>query len=412
MFKKSSLDNGVRIITERIDHSRTVSVGFWVEVGARDEDGANNGSAHFVEHMLFKGTHSRSARQIAMEMDLLGGMSNAFTSNETTCFYATVLDSHTEQLIDLLNDIFLDSVFDPVELERERQVILQEISMVDDTPDDLVHELFASQLWGDHPLGNTVLGPREVVSSLSSADLLDYVRRHYTPDRILIAAAGNVEHDSFCSLLADRFTSLSCAGSECNRLRKPPAQIAPRRKMYNRPLEQMHMVFGTYGLPVTAEKRYALLLLNTVLGGNMSSRLFQEIRENRGLAYSVYSYLGAYEDSGSISIYAGVDPVAAAETSELIEQEVERIRCENVLPEELDGAKNYVKAGLFLSSENNEARMIRAAKNELYFGRYIPFEEIAAAIDRVSVEDMRLLAGQLLGGRALTVVGLGPSGNK
>ena len=406
MHHKTVLDNGIRIVTEKVP-SRTVSVGIWVDVGSRDEHSRDNGCAHFAEHMFFKGTPRRSAQQIARELDILGGMSNAFTSQENTCFYATVLDDRIGAVTDLLVDLFLDSSFAEDEIVREREVILQEISMVDDTPDDQVHEIFSGLLWGDHPLGQTVLGQREVVAGMDRNHILEYVESHYGPEKILIAASGNLDHDSFASLWQQKF-------SRTGRRKNRPERIAPsrqehRRQVITKPLEQVHMVLGTYGLPIAAEQRYILYLLNVILGGNMSSRLFQEIREKRGLAYSVYSYLASFSDSGNLGIYLGVDARTINQALALTGAELLKLADDAVSPDELKNAKDYAKAGIFLAAENMEARMTRLARNELYFNRYLPFEEIAQGIDRVRAEEIQELAGQHFS-RPLTAAVIGPVG--
>ncbi|HIJ77712.1 MAG: insulinase family protein [Desulfobulbaceae bacterium] len=386
MFQKTVLDNSIRIITEK-NPSRTVSVGIWVDVGSRDEQEANNGCAHFVEHMLFKGTARRSATRIAQELDMLGGMSNAFTSSDTTCFYATVLDDKLYQLMDLLADLFLNSVFDQKEVEREREVVLQEISMVEDTPDDRVHEIFTSQIWGGHPLGHTVLGRREVVAAMDSGMLLDYVERFYTPDKIVIAAAGNLDHGEFCRFWQKALAEFT-RSSHNRPQREKPQSLPSVRKVYKKPLEQLHMVLGSYGLPMVSAERYHLYLLNIMLGGNMSSRLFQEVRERHGLAYSVYSYVSSFIDSGYLGIYLGMDPGSANKALELIAREIASLRQGHISKEELANAKDYAKAGVFLAAENMESRMTRIARNELSFGRYIDFDEVVAGFDKVGLDDI------------------------
>lgn len=403
-YQKTVLDNGIRIITEKIS-SRTVSAGIWVDVGARDEQPDNNGSAHFVEHMLFKGTPSRTAREIAQELDTLGGMSNAFTSGETTSYYATVLDDQLERLVGLMGDIFLNSLFEEEEVVREREVVLQEISMVEDTPDDRIHEMFTGNLWGEHPLGYTVLGRREVVAAMDSNGLREYMRRQYTPERIVIAASGNVEHEKFCRLWQQQMGALAGPGTGLRR--QPPTALAPVRKLYKKNLEQAHLVLGTYGLPIVAPDRYALYLLHVLLGGNMSSRLFQEVREKEGLAYSIYSYLSSFTDSGYLGVYLGVDPAVVNKAMAVVAREIKGLRQGRVSSDLLDRAKNYAKAGIYLSAENMESRMTRIARNELTFGRYIPFEEVAAGFDQVRQEDIGDLAGRLFSQPLFATV-LGP----
>ena len=409
MYRQSTLDNGIRLVTETTD-SRVVSVGVWIEVGARDEHDLTSGSSHFVEHMLFKGTRRRDAHQIAREFDVMGGMANAFTSTETTCCYATVLADRLPQLADLLADIVLNSSFAPAEVENEREVILQEIAMVEDTPDDLVHDLFNRELWGRHPLGNTVLGSPRVIGALTPHHLQEYVQRHYTPGRILIAAAGKVEHESFRKLWSKPFGKIKGGAGEGAAValsRRAPEYREPLRRVFDRGLEQVHLVMGTYGLSETDPDRYALQLLNTVLGGNMSSRLFQEIREKRGLAYSVYSYLNPNSDSGGLGVYLGVDPLTAEEAAGLVGKEIRCLAREPIAAEVLAEARDYARAVIMLAEENTEARMCRLARNVINFKRDLPLAEMLAGFDRVTADDIRAIAEKIFA-RPLTAVALGP----
>ena len=407
MFNKTTFDNGIRVITESLEHSRVVAVGVWIDVGSRDEHDLNSGTAHFVEHMLFKGTGNRTAQQIAREFDVLGGAANAFTSRENTCLHATVLDSNLPKVVDLFTDLLSNSLFADNDIERERQVILQEINMVEDVPDDHIHDLFAALLWGKHPLGKTILGVQEIVAAMDSKKLKDYVGKYFTADKIVIAAAGNVNHDEFVSLWQDSFASLSQT-SDLLQKRKKPAYHSPKRKFYSKPLEQVHILIGTYGLSVVDEARFTYLLMNVLLGGNMSSRLFQEIREKKGLAYAIYSYVAPYSDCGYLAIYLGVDRDSVNESLALIDSQI-RILHEKFIPDsELKNAKDFVKSGLFLSMDNMESIMTRIARNELYFGRYIPLQEVVDSIDRVGSRQIKELASQVFGSHSMTVTGLGP----
>ncbi len=394
------------MVSEYIPHARTACVGIWVDVGARDEHDLTSGCSHFVEHMLFKGTQGRSASQIAMELDVLGGMSNAFTSKDATCYYGMVLDSQLPRFVELLSDIFLHSVFDEEEIERERHVILQEISMVEDTPEEHVHELFEGLLWGRHPLGNTILGPTEVISRMDRVKLLDHIKTFYTPDRIVFAAAGNVQHEVFCDLIAENFSSLA-SQEFSNRKRKEPQEQQAVRRIFTKQLEQVHVTMGTYGMSVVADERYSLMLLNILLGGNMSSRLFQEIREKRGLAYSVHSYLDAYVDSGYVGMYIGVNPENLNKSIAVIRNELERFTAEPVSDKELANAKEYARTGLFLAADNLEMRMTRIARNELYFGRNVEFDEVVEGLTAVTSSDLCELAQRIFSKEMTTAV-LGP----
>jgi predicted Zn-dependent peptidase len=407
MFNKTVLPNGIRIITESLPHSKVVSVGVWIDVGSRDEHDLNSGSAHFVEHMLFKGTARRSAQEIAREFDVLGGSANAFTSRENTCLHATVMDSNLSILVELFTDLLSDSLFADEEIERERQVILQEIHMVEDMPDDHIHDLFAALLWGRHPLGRTILGNQEIVSAMDSRKLKEYVQKYYTTDKIVIAAAGNVAHDAFVALWQKAFDKFGQTG-EPALARNKPLQLLPERKIYAKPLEQAHILLGSYGLSAIDADRFGFLLLNVLLGGNMSSRLFQEIREKRGLAYSIYSYIASYSDSGYLAIYLGVDKESVNESLALIAREISILQNTPVPQRELANAKDFVKSGLFLSMENMEAIMTRIARNEMNFGRYIPLQEVLDSIDRVTGEDILRLGSKVFSRQELTVAGLGP----
>ena len=407
MFNKTVLPNGIRIITESMPYSKVASIGVWLDVGSRDEHDLNSGSAHFVEHMLFKGTEKRSAQEISREFDVLGGSANAFTSREATCLHATVMDSNLPVVVDLFIDLLANSVFAEEEIERERQVILQEINMVEDVPDDHIHDLFAALLWGKHPLGKTILGSHEIVAAMNSVKLLQYKQKYYTTDKIVIAAAGNVVHDDFVSLWQGALDTFKPSGRPAL-ARTAPALLPADRGIYVKPLEQAHILLGTYGLSVIDEDRFGFLLLNVLLGGNMSSRLFQEIREKRGLAYSIYSYIASYSDCGYLAIYLGVDRESVNESLELIHLEISKMQKIPVSITELANARDFVKSGLFLSLENMETVMTRIARNELHFGRYIPLEEVLAAIERISQEDIQQLSSRIFGRQGLTVAGLGP----
>ncbi len=407
MFKKTTLINGIRIVTETLQHSKVVSVGVWIDVGSRDEHDLNSGSAHFLEHMLFKGTRSRSAQKIAREFDVLGGSANAFTTRENTCLHATVLDNNLPKLVELFTDLLGNSLFADEEIERERQVILQEMHMVEDMPDDHIHDLFAGLLWSIHPLGKTILGSHEIVSAMDSNKLREYIQKYYTTDKIVIAAAGKIDHDDFVSLWQKTFEKFD-QNSDPVLERNVPALIPANRKIYTKPLEQAHILLGTYGLSVVDADRFGCLLLNVLLGGNMSSRLFQEIREKRGLAYSIYSYIASYSDCGYLAIYLGVDKESVNESLSLIAREIGTLQNSAVSEEELVDTKGFIKSGLFLSMENMEAIMTRIARNEICFGKYIPLEEIVDSIDKVTSDDILRLASRIFGRQELTLAGIGP----
>jgi predicted Zn-dependent peptidase len=400
------LPNGVRIATRRMPHARSVAMGIWVDVGARDEAKADSGLSHMIEHMIFKGTARRSAYQIAKAFDAIGGHTNAFTSLETTCYHAKVADTHQDAMVDLLADIFLHSTFSVEEIDRECAVILQEIRMVEDSPEELVHTLAGAHLWGDHPLGRPILGTPENLATFDQQRIQAFVHHNYRPERIVIAAAGNLTHDRIHEMIAPTFGALPAGEAAVPPRQTPeprsPVQVVPR------PLEQVHLLLSGPGLSVTDERRYACSLLNSILGGNMSSRLFQAIREQYGLAYSVYSYVSAFTDSGMIGIYAAVAPEHTRETLERIIAELRRLADTPVGAQRLADAKAFTKGSLLLSAESNENQMMRLAQNEIYAGRFIPMDEVIERIDAVRAGEIQDLAAELLDPARLAMTALGP----
>jgi predicted Zn-dependent peptidase len=405
-YRKTVLPNGIRLVSERIPHVRSVAVGVWVDTGSRHEPAELGGISHFIEHLVFKGTESRTAEEIARAVDSVGGQMDAFTTKEHTCFYVTVLDEHLPLATDLLSDILLRPRFDDADIEREKTVVLQEFGMVEDTPDDVIHDLFAERVWPDHPLGRPILGDRKVVQALDRPTVLRYFREEYCPARITIAAAGHVEHDRLVDLLGARFLDFSqpCAP----RVEEAP-RLAPCVDLVARPLEQVHFVLGGPGLPQVAPERYVLFLLNTIVGGSMSSRLFQKIREREGLVYAIHSGNAAFRDSGLFYVYAGTEPAHLRRVLDLTLRELRRLRAEGITADELRCAKDHLKGSLLLSLESTGSRMTRIAKQELYFQRSFTFDEILADIDRVSLGDVERLVDRLLGG-PLSLVALGPDG--
>jgi len=317
-------------------HVRSVSMGVWVDVGARDESPSENGLSHLIEHMIFKGTRRRSAYDIAKEFDAIGGHTNAFTSFETTCNHAKVMDARLESMVDILSDIFLNSVFDPTEIERERPVILQEIGMSEDNPEDYLQTLAGRAVWGDTPLGRSILGTRENVSAFTSQDVKRFFKRLYQPERILISAAGNLDHQKFVALVRDGFEQINPGNGFPERTAPP---VLANTGIFQRDLEQEHLCINTPGISISDPRRFAFSLLNTILGGNMSSRLFQEVREQRGLAYSVYSFASSYMDNGLFGLYAGVSPDNTQQTLDLMLQQLDRLQTEPVGADELADAK-------------------------------------------------------------------------
>ncbi len=402
---KSVLKNGVRIVTKWMPHIHSISMGVWVNVGARDETLAESGLSHFIEHMIFKGTEKRTSFQIAKEFDSIGGHTNAFTSAENTCYHAKVMDTHLDTMVDILSDIFLNSIFDEKEVENERAVILQEISMLEDSPDEYVHVLSGRNIWGKNSLGRLILGTRENVASFDANTIRGFFSHFYQPERIVISVAGNVEHERFVDLVGPAFESVRPGDGF-------PERITPDGRflidLHYRELEQVHICLGVKGIPITDPRRYAYSLMNTILGGNMSSRLFQEIRERRGLAYSVYSFITSYTDTGMFGSCVAVNPKNAYKSIELILKEICKLKETLVDPDELRDAKEYTKGSLMLSSESNDNQMVRLAQNETHFGRYLPLKDIIDEIDSVTPNNILELAQNLFQTNQFALTTLGP----
>lgn len=405
MYKKTIFDNGLRVVTESVPHVKSVSVGIWVNIGSRDEKDSEAGLSHFLEHMLFKGTSTRSALDIAKEFDQVGGLANAFTSKECTCFHARVMTEHLTRVTDLLTDIFLHSTLESEDIDRERQVILQEINMIEDTPDEHVHVLFNQNFWTGTPLGRSVLGMAETVAGFDREDLARYLKRRYLPSKIVIAAVGDLEHENFLNLIRPLFEALPEA--EDGLVRIAP-EVRETTAISYKDLEQVHLCLGTPFTTAVDEKRYIGAVLNTLLGGNMSSRLFQEVRENRGLAYSIYSFISNYADAGLLGIYAGVGPERALEAIELIVAELKKIKREDLKDSEVKSAKEYLKGGIVLSLDSIDNLMIHLAKNEITFKKRVTYESILSAVDEVTPSQIVELANRYFNEDSLSLTALGP----
>lgn len=405
-YKKTVFDNGTKVITESISHAKSISLGIWVNAGSRDELDKERGIFHFIEHMIFKGTKSRSAIQIAKDLDTIGGFSNAFTGKEQTCFHARVLNKHLQFLTDLFSDIFINSLFAKKDLELEKSVVLQEISMMEDTPDEYVHVLSDQTFWRGDPLGRSILGTKETVSKITRKEILDYVSRFYSPKKVVIAAAGNVDHD----LLVDYFRSfLEPLPDENNvSLARPTPLITPTVSSYPKELEQVHLCLGAQASSLSGEKRFAEAIFNTILGGNMSSRLFQEIREKRGLAYSLYSYINAYIDTGLLRIYLAIDKKEINRVLELIGLLVKRIKNGDLPDGDIARAKEYLIGGILLGAENMGNLMMRLAKNEFIFERYIGYEELIKELEKVTLDDVIDVSKRVFSPGKVSLTVLGP----
>jgi predicted Zn-dependent peptidase len=404
MVKKTVLENGIRVISEHIPHAHSVTIGIWVASGSRDEREEFNGVAHFIEHLLFKGTGQRNALQIAREIDSLGGILNAFTGREYVCYYAKVLHRFLPKIVDLLADIFLNSTFDPEEIEKERKVILQEIGLLEDSPDEFIHDLFARNFWRGHPLGRPIIGTERSVGRLTREIIVDYLANAYRSENIIIAAAGRVDHDELLDLLNGLFSRVPEGKRGVALLPLPPTK---KIEAVAKDLEQVHLCLGTLSIPQDHPRRYEAFILNTVLGGSMSSRLFQEVREKLGLAYSIYSYMTSHSDSGCLTVYAGTSRDRYEEVVAIILREIKRLKTDPLDPEELENAKEQLKGNILLSLESSDNRMTKLAKNEIYFGRYQPLMEIVKGIDQVTPESILELSAELIDDTYLTLVLMG-----
>ena len=406
MIVKDTLPNGLTLVTEEVPAVRSVAVGVWLKRGSRHEEEAACGISHFIEHMVFKGTKTRSAERIAAEVDSIGGYMDAFTAKEYASFHLKVLDEHLPLAVEILGDIVLNPLFDPAEMAKEKKVIFEEMGMVEDTPDDLVMELFAEAFWPGHPLGRPILGTRKTVGRFRREDLSSYFSRVYHPGNILIAAAGHLEHGQVASLVSRHFSGLDGKPAPRGPRGRAPRVVTRTIARSKKELEQVHLCLGARSCPQAHPDRYAVYVLNTVLGGSMSSRLFQNVREKRGLVYSISSGVTAYSDAGLLSIYAGTGKDSLPEVIRLTLEEIRRLRGEELPAEELRRAKDHIKGGLVLSLESTGARMNHLARQELYFGRQFPLDEILGGIEAVSGGDVRRVAGEIFDGRvAASVLG-------
>ncbi|WHZ24118.1 MAG: M16 family peptidase [Nitrospira sp.] len=410
MYRKIVLDNRLRIVAEHIPTLKSVTIGIWVNVGSRDEQAGEEGLSHFLEHMFFKGTRSRSATQISREIDALGGEMNAFTTRETTTFYVKVLDQQLETALELLSDLFYRSRFESKEVEKEKQVVLEEIRMVQDDPEDLVQELHMKHILGNHPLGRPILGQAPRIQALDRNDLLTYVRSHYDPERTVVAVAGNFTWRRLEQLLA-RYFSGSHMGPAVKPNRRPP-EVRGGVLVQRKTLEQVHLCLGLQGLAAGHKDRYAAHALNGVLGGSVSSRLFQEVREKRGLVYSIYSYLSTYSDGGMITVYAGTRPKEVERVVEVVCRELKKLRRHGVDAKDLARVKNQMKGSLMLGLESSHSRMSKLAKDELTQSCHVSLEQMTAEIDRVTIDQIFRVAQDLFDQHRLSITALGPISTK
>jgi len=405
MIVKEVLPNGLTLITESMPHVRSVTIGVWLKRGSRHETPAQTGISHFIEHMVFKGTKNRSAETIASEVDSIGGYMDAFTAKEYASFHLKVLDEHLALAVDILGDIVRNPLFDPAEMIKEKKVIFEEINMVEDTPDDLVMELWSGAFWPDHPLGRPILGTKRSVGGFTREDLARFFSDVYHAGNILIAAAGNIQHENVSALVARHFGALSgkAARNENGKAPKPATKIVTRAK---KELEQVHLCMGGPAYPQAHADRFPAYLLNTVFGGSMSSRLFQNVREKRGLVYSISSGVTAYSDAGNLTVYAGTSLDSVAEVVRLTIEEMRRLKGDPIPEAELRRAKDHLKGSLMLSLESTGSRMSHLARQELYFGRQFGLDEILESIEQVEAGEVQRVAGEIFAD-TLTVSVLG-----
>ncbi len=404
-IRRELLPNGLTVLTEEMAHIRSISIGIWVKTGSRHEEAEANGISHFVEHMVFKGTETRSAEDIARQVDSIGGNMDAFTAKECICFTVKVLDEHLPIALDVLSDLILHPVFEVKDIARERGVILEEIKMDEDSPDYLVHEIFTQNFWKDHPLGKPILGTKETVRRFEQPLVRDYYRQRFTPGNLIVSAAGNLDHGRFVELVAKKFHHLKPVR---NGIREATPQISPRIVMRNKKaLEQVQICVGVPAYPIAHDKRYPSYILNTLLGGGMSSRLFQNIRERQGLAYAIYSELNPYRDTGCLSVYAGTSLESAAKVVESIVQEFRNLKIESVPADELRRAKDQLKGSLMLSLESSTSRMSNLARQEMYFDRFFGLDEIIEKIEAVTKADLTEMANEFFHTDKIAVTVLG-----
>jgi len=404
-IRRQKLPNGLTVITEQMQHIRSASIGIWLQTGSRDEDPEWNGISHFIEHMVFKGTKHRTAEEIARQVDSIGGNMDAFTAKECICFNVKVLDEHVPTALDILSDLVLNPNFDPADIARERGVIMEEIKMDEDNPDYLVHEIFTQNFFKDHPLGKPILGTKETVKRFERQPVVDAYSHRFAPGNIIVSAAGNLDHDRFVELVTGHFQHMKPTKNGFHSTApKTVSRIILRNK---KALEQVQLCIGVPAYPIAHEKRHAGYILNTLLGGGMSSRLFQNIRERQGLAYSIYSDLNPYRDTGCLAVYAGTSLASASKVVQSVVNEFHQLKAEPVPEEELNRSKAQLKGSLMLSLESSTARMSNLARQEMYFDRFYDLDELIEKIEAVTAEDLTSLANEFFKTESVAVTVLG-----
>jgi predicted Zn-dependent peptidase len=411
-YKKTVMSNGLRVVSEEIPHVRSASIGIWVDVGSRDEQESNNGISHFIEHMVFKGTEHRSVREIARSIESVGGYLNAFTGKEHTCYYARVLDEYCELAIDVLSDLVMHPTFPEKDLGREKGVVIEELKNAEDDPDDIIHDYFDKELFGSHPLGFPVIGTEPNLRSFTQADLKSYLRDRYAARRMVLSAAGNIKHDVLVGL-AERYLSRPPSRSmngESPRVK--PRLRKPERREFSKPIQQAHVCLGRQAMSIRSKQRYPMLVLNTLLGDGMSSRLFQNIREKYGFAYTVYSFTTLMSDAGVFGAYIGTDRQHVDASIELILKELGKLTSKPVFQNELNRTKVQLKGSMMLSLESIPNRMMRLGSSELYFNSVNPIDSILRQIDAVTQDDIQAVARDLFVEDSLSTVVFQPEGNR
>jgi predicted Zn-dependent peptidase len=404
-IRRQKLANGLTVITEQMQHIRSASIGIWLQTGSRDEDAECNGISHFIEHMVFKGTKHRTAEEIARQVDSIGGNMDAFTAKECICFNVKVLDEHVPIALDILSDLVLNPIFDTTDIARERGVIMEEIKMDEDNPDYLVHEIFTQNFWKDHPLGKPILGTKETVKRFERPSVVEAYAHRFAPGNIIVSAAGNLDHDRFVELVTAAFEHMKPMK---NGFHSSAPKIVSRIILRNKKaLEQVQLCIGVPAHPIAHEKRHAGYVLNTLLGGGMSSRLFQNIRERQGLAYSIYSDLNPYRDTGCLAVYAGTSLASASKVVQSVVSEFRKLKAEPVPEEELRRSKAQLKGSLMLSLESSTARMSNLARQEMYFDRFYDLDELIERIEAVTAEDLADLANQFFKTESVALTALG-----
>jgi len=408
-YQKTVLDSGIRVVSETIPYVRSVSIGVWANVGSRDEKETKNGISHFLEHMVFKGTRNRSMKDIAQSLESLGGFLNAFTTKEHTCFYARVLDEHLPRAVDVLGDLIQNATFEPTEMEKEKTVVIEELKNAEDDPEDIIHDYFERTVFPNHSLGFPIIGTEKNLRSFTRKDLFTHVETHYTPSRMVIAAAGNVEHKRLVSLVEKFFKKIKPSGARLKRPHGPTHAEKPEFKEYQKPITQAHVCLGTVGYSLRHKDRYPLLVLNALLGEGMSSRLYQTIREKHGLAYTVFSFLSFLSDTGLFGTYVGTDRNKVDDALALIHKEFRKLKEKFVSSAELERTKSQIKGTMMLGLENMSGRMMRLGSGELQFERYIPLDTILKRVEGVTADGMQRVANDLFDEKEFSTIVIRPA---